>query len=533
MFSLALIIGIYSYSIFLIGLLFLLKPSIIVLFSILFFTALMLLYSRSFQVSKFYIKIKKVRLKKLDKFLLVILGAQIGINLIGALGPELAFDALWYHLTIPKIYLEYEGIIHIPGGLLYYFGIPKLTELIYTAQLAFGSEILPKLTHFFFGILTSIALFKISKRYLGTTYSLLAVLLFYSNLVVAWESITAYVDLTRAFFEIMALWAFVIWQKKGNMKWFLLSSVILGLAISSKLISILTVPIYLILIFIQEVSLSKKIKLSVLFVALSLFIVLPWLAFSFTHTGNPIYPLLTNYETGQNLSLLNPINFLRNLFLLFTHSPDPISPFYIIIFPLIIIFAKKIYKSNLSLILIYSLISLFAWYLMPHPQTAGGRYIISYLPALSLLSVGTLFILKNTMIKNYLIAVIIFLSIISFTYRGVANFRYVPVLLGAQTKEDFMKKNLNFSFGDFYDIDNYFKNNLKKDDAVLLYGFHNLYYVNFNFIHESWVKKGDKFNFIATQNANLPNRFSFWKLVYYNPTTSVRLYSIGGEGWTY
>lgn len=49
------------------------------------------------------------------------------------------------------------------------------------------------------------------------------------------------------------------------------------------------------------------------------------------------------------------------------------------------------------------------------------------------------------------------------------------------------------------------------------------------FIDSSWVQKGDKFNYIATQNTDLPKRFSYWNY----PTTKVKLYSLGGQTWAY
>ena len=135
---------------------------------------------------------------------------------MGALGPEIGFDALWYHLTIPKLYLENNSIFYIPGGLLYYSTIPKLTEMLYTAAIALNGEILAKLIHFCFGILTCVALFKLSRLFFSLKISLIAVVIFYSNLVVGWQSITAYVDLARTFFEIMALWAFAKFVKSKD-----------------------------------------------------------------------------------------------------------------------------------------------------------------------------------------------------------------------------------------------------------------------------------------------------------------------------
>jgi hypothetical protein len=115
----------------------------------------------------------------------------------------------------------------------------------------------------------------------------------------------------------------------------------------------------------------------------------------------------------------------------------------------------------------------------------------------------------------------------------LANSKYIPVILGKETKSQFLTKNLNFSFGDFYDIDGYFQKNIKPSDKVLLYGFHNLYYVNFPFVDSSFVKMGDKFNYIAVQNSIIPIRFSDWKQIYYNKITKVGLYSKERKIWVY
>ncbi|HZJ18325.1 MAG TPA: hypothetical protein VFD45_01750, partial [Patescibacteria group bacterium] len=118
-------------------------------------------------------------------------------------------------------------------------------------------------------------------------------------------------------------------------------------------------------------------------------------------------------------------------------------------------------------------------------------------------------------------------------YRFVATSRYIPYLTGKQSKEAFLINNLNYSYGDFYDTDNYFKNNIKETNRVLLYGFHNLYYIDFPYIDSSWVIKGDRFDYIATQNTVLPERFKAWELIYINPKTNVKLYSNGGLKWQF
>ena len=461
---------------------------------------------------------------KLELTLLLIMLTQGIINLIGALGPELSFDALWYHLTLPKIYLDMHELVHIPGSLLYYSTMPKLTEMLYISSLSLGTETIAKLVHFSFGILCLVAIYKVSRKFLSKNLSLLTVVIFYSNLVVGWMSITAYVDLVRTFFEIMALWGFLEWWQKKELKWLIESAVMLGLAISTKLLALGSLLIFSVLIIAYL--LNKKTIFKNLFIELfvywliALLIPLPWFVFSFVHTGNPVYPFFSEiYPVNPNFQIANP----------FFHKSDSISLIYILL--LAVTFVFKNLNIKLKLISFYSIFALLIWFLTP--KTDGGRFILPYLPAFSILVIGVIKEIRVIKIQHIIIGVIIFMSLFSLIYRFAANLKYIPVILGRESKAQFLTNNLNFSYGDFYDTDGYFSKKIKSQDTVLLYGFHNLYYVNFPFVDSSYVKKGDMFNYIAVQGNNMPNRFKFWNLIYYNKTTNVKLYSIGGLKWMY
>ena len=554
MFALAILIGIYSYLILALGLLGILyKPIVILLTTVYILTTvyyyrkqIKMNFLRSFETFKEIHKspVNLIKRNLLLTILLSMLLSQGIVNLIGALGPELGFDALWYHLTIPKLYLDNQSIFFIPGGLLYYSAMPKLTEMFYITVLAFDSEVLAKFIHFSFGLLSLIALYKLSRIFFTPKISLVAVVIFYSNLVVAWQSTTAYVDLARTFFEIMAFWGFFNYWKKGERKWLVESAVMLGLAISTKLLAIGSLFIFSSLIVIHFFLFLKtpprrspfghlqgvSNKLFVYWV-ICLLIALPWFVFSYIHTGNPIYPFFTDiYKVGFGIELLNPFKFIREVLAMFIESSDPISPIYVISLPLIIIFFKK-FTPDVKLLTIYSFLAIIVWYITP--RTGGGRFLLPYLPIFSIVIAAVIEKTKDKSLRVVLISVIIIVSTISVLYRGAANVKYIPVILGIQTKNDFLSKNLNFSFGDFYDADSYFKKHIKSKDTILLYGFHNLYYAEFPFIDSSWVKRGDSFNYVAVQNTTLPKRFKDWDLVYQNLQTHVKLYSKGGIKWTY
>lgn len=535
MFSLAILIGIYSYFIFLLGIAGLLFKNYVLIISLVY-----ILLSLFFFKNKIFSTLSTAKnfilpKEKLSLLFLIIIIVQLAINFIGVLGPEISFDALWYHLTLPKLYILQYAIFHIPGNILFYSDMPKLTEMLYIPLLLFGNELGAKLIHFIFGILTLVVIYKLSKKYLSKNLSLLAALIFYSNLVVGWESITAYIDLARTFFEVLALWGFLKWMENKQRKWLAISGTMLGLAISAKIIALesvfIFIPLIIYLCIVNKEKIQHLINNILTFCFFSILVPLPWFIFAFINTGNPFYPFFSkSIDIGTGFSLPNISNVMNDLLNLFIYSNDPISPIYLAVLPLLFIFFTRA-KREFKIIYIYSLLGLLLWYLTP--RIGGGRFILPYLPAFSVLAVYSVGKLKNVKLKNFLLMIIIFISLTSIGYRTLANKKYIPVVLGKETKTEFLTKNLNFAFGGFYDTDNYFKNNIKPTDKVLLFGFHNLFYVDFPFIDSSWVRKGDKFNYIGVQNSDLPKKFNNWRQIYYNPITRVKLYSLGGKEWLY
>lgn len=504
MYQIAILIGVYSYLIFFLGIFGILtKTGVLIAATVCLFASFYVFKNLNFanEVEKLFKKIKS--LSKLSKIILFLLLLQISINFIGVLGPELSFDALWYHLTLPKIYVQEHSIMHIPGGVFYYSDMPKLLEMVYVPLIMFGNEILAKFTHLVFGLACLILIYKVSRKFVSIDFSILACTIFYTNLVVGWLSITAYVDLARTFFELVAL-NYLLEKSYAR------SAVGLGLAVSTKILAFSSVLIFLPLLYLKTKSTMSIIRYTFIVFCIPL----PWLIFSYINTGNPFYPFFSNiYPISSGFNLSNFINFI--------HSPDPISPIYLIVLPFMFLYFNKM-KENEKFIVYYSALGFIVWFFLP--QTGGGRFIVPLLPALSILSVIMLSKVRFKFVKSYLILLILFITILNITYRAVANAKYIPVISGYESKRNFLINNLIFSFGDFYDTDGFFEKNIKPSDRVLIYGIHNLYYVNFPFIHESYLTENDKFNYILVRDSKLPVSYNSWKLVYQNNLTKVKLY---------
>lgn len=526
MFAIAILAGIYSYLLFGLGLLGQLNKVSILTVTILFISSALLYFQKKPEdFPRFNLKNKKI------KPFVFLFGILMAVNLVGVFSPELSFDALWYHLTIPKIFLENQSISYIPGGLFYYSAMPKLGEMLYLPSIALNTVILAKLIHFSFGVLASLVVYRIARKFTDEKFSVLASLMFYGSLVVAWESTISYIDLTRTFFESLAVLGVLNYFEKRDKKWILESGVMMGLAISTKLIALGSLPVFFLILLFFEKEKITAFKNASVFVFTALLISFPWFFFAFIATGNPIYPLFSeSYSVGINFNLLNPINLVKDLLTLFLRADDPISPIYAIVLPVLILKYKKFNKEQ-KIIAVFCLLAVVVWYITP--RTGGGRFILPYLPAFSVLAIILISSIKNISLRKYLSALIIIVFLSTIVFRGLANLRNIPVILRIQSKDEYMSQKLNFKYGDFYDTDGFFRENIKNTDVVLLYGFHNLYYANFPFIHESYVKKGDRFNYIATQNEDLPQRFSHWDLVHQNDKTNVSVYKYGGMKWSY
>jgi hypothetical protein len=531
MFVLACLIIAFGLSIYFLGLSELLySPYIAGLTFFYFFLAIVTFYLRAnFKKLIKNLKIFYVYLQKhiiLQLTILLIL-AQIIINLIGAFGPELSFDALWYHLTLPKLYLQNHKIFFVPGGLLYYSAFPQLIEMLYLAGLSLGGLIIAKLINFSFAILCLFAVYKLFKRF-NIFWSIIAVLIFYSQLVVGWLSTTAYIDLARAFFEILALIYFLNWLEKKECKEFLKSAVMTGASLCTKLLSFSSLFSFLILIILF----TKKNKLSLVFkyLIISLSIPLPWFIRNLLIHKNPFYPMFTDWffkAQSNGLSLKawlisrNPIALLEAIYKTAFTKGDILTLLLIISIPLIILKLKAL--SKIKPIVFYFIINFIIFFLTPLNY---NRFLLPYIPAFIYIYI---FALKKSSkyIKNINIALILIISLINLLFRTAANYKYIKLYTGRLSQNSFMKQYLDFNVGNFYDFDNWFKTNITSKDKVLVLGLHNLFYLNFSFDHISWASKQTYYSHILVydeENNPIPNNFKGLKLVYENNKSRVRVY---------
>jgi 4-amino-4-deoxy-L-arabinose transferase-like glycosyltransferase len=322
--------------------------------------------------------------KNLEKILFGLLISAVIVNLVGVFAPELSFDALWYHLTLPKLYLKANFIKFYSGGLLYYSAFPQLAEMLYTIGLSLGSELIPKFIHFLFGIGVLVLLYKWLRKNFDSSWAFFGCLFFYTQLVVGWLSITAYIDLARAFFELLGLLAFLKWLKNDNLKWIIESGVMIGLAISTKLLSLSSVLVFSILILYRKRKIGRGL---VLFNLFAFIIPLPWFVWTFLQTNKIIYPVFTDWffkGQSQGLSLSSwflsrhPINLIKSLIQTTFTKGDILTPLILMFLPILFLYKGRKQRDQIKYIKLYLILNFLVWFFIPLNY---NRFLFIYVPA--------------------------------------------------------------------------------------------------------------------------------------------------------
>lgn len=432
------------------------------------------------------------------------------VNLAVALGPEIGFDALWYHLTIPKIYLEQQAIYHIPGGLLYYSEMPRLGEMLYLFALRTAGVVGTHFISWVAGIIAGFLTYLIARLYLERKPSWLAVFIFMVAPLVGWISSSAYVDLLRTDFELLALY-FVLSRK------YTLSGLALGLAFSVKSLALGSLLPVGALVFV----LSRNIRVSLGFLGAFMVVALPWIMSSYLNTGHFIYPIgsgILDWHHDLILSNLNPLRFPLEIWKVFLYPEDPINPFVIIIAPwLFLNILHLIPKYNL--LLLYGILSVVVWWLIP--KTGGGRFILPYLPVLAILAVTTIQEIKDKLTVNFLYCAILILGVISLGSRLPTLWRLKNYLVGKESTENYLCRTLDPKTSVYVDCDRKVRE-LVGNNLVLVSDIHNLFYVDVPFVHETWYRGEDVQFVLAGNEVNA----SSGVLVYQNSQLGYKLFKL-------
>lgn len=231
----------------------------------------------------------------LQKFIWLYGLMVLALTLLVALAPVTAWDALTYHLTGPRLFIEAGRIVHpldIPQ-----MGFPLLGQMQFMwGMLLVGGDGPAALFHFGYGLLALAVTVGLARRSFGPEVAWLAAMVFLSVPSLLYGLSWPYVDGALLFYTTAAFYAFLRWQETRSewegMIWLGLMGAFCGFAGGVKYTAV-AVPLALALsmglVSWREGAVTLIKRLSLLGV-IALGLVLPWLVINALVLHNPVYP---------------------------------------------------------------------------------------------------------------------------------------------------------------------------------------------------------------------------------------------------
>jgi len=219
------------------------------------------------------------------------------MNLMATAAPEIFYDSLVYHLSLPRLYLLRGRIMPTPENL--FSGFPFGVQMLYGWALALSDEGLAALLHSSFGMATAAGLFAWGRRWAGASTGVLAALFFYLAPIGIYASWHCGIDLGSSFYVILAFTAITRSLQKDDGREAgarpplpVLAGLFVGFAMSTKYN---VLPLGTVLIALHAL-LSRRcgrpLKDSVWMASAAALVLAPWLLKNILFYGNPLYPFL-------------------------------------------------------------------------------------------------------------------------------------------------------------------------------------------------------------------------------------------------
>lgn len=308
--------------------------------------------------------------------LLLVFGLALLLNQL----PEVANDALCYQLNVAKQFAWKHSLVPDVYDFNSYTSI--LMNSLYAIGLLFQSVPLAKMFHAWAALLlTGAMIFTLEKETGAAWRARILGLLFFLTPTVFFEVTTTYVDLATSLFVFLSFYAWIAWRESGRTGDAALSGLLLGFAISTKVLFMIAAAPFALLFLAEGMSQRRQniFKDLAAFGMGALLGTVYWFIQAYALTGNPIFPYMGSlFGTAQAASVqqfmeMGPKKSLLLFFLLpwnMTFRPQdydggfPLGPLYLLLLPFVVYGFWK--QPKLRAHSLFAGVFLAIWYFLFH-----------------------------------------------------------------------------------------------------------------------------------------------------------------------
>lgn len=402
------------------------------------------------------------------------------------LAPVVSFDAMVYHLSVPKQIIAHHGFFANPHNS--HAAFPFYIQMIYTLALSLGSGTTAKMINFTFSVFLLAAAVSFAGKYAPRTETRLGALIFFTMPVTMIAGGWALVDIPLTFYILLACLLLYRFHRDGSYPSLLAASVFAGFAAGIKYSALLFLAALLpgwILLEGKSFFGRKNLKALLIFAVIAAVIGSPWYIKNLTAYGNPVHPLGSSegdsllFYKGDSFGLKNSLARIFDYAVGTNYIDEVIGFLPLVLFPFII-FVKRDRFIN------YIAVTAAASLLMTGVLFAPSARIL--LPGLILLSLasGTAAVrlwrahLFFRIIVFILVSLSLLFSLPVFYYTADA-FDPLPVVLGLESREAYLSETLGI-----YPVIEYANKNLDHPRVLFLWC-HSTYYADFDYISSAPV----------------------------------------------
>lgn len=233
--------------------------------------------------------------------------AIVLIGLVGALAPPVKYDALVYHLALPRLYVLNGRFEYTP--LVMYWGWPQTCEMLYTWAILLAGESAALVAGWAFGLVALAGLLDFSAARLGKTAAWVSLAALLTGASLASALAWGYVDWLVMLMSLAWLVVLAAWRGKPD-RCLAMAGLISGLAFGVKYTAGLLALFGMVWLAYRSLDVLpgrqpggnptqswrdvlRRTALGGMWFGLPAFAAaLPWLVKNWVATGNPFYPLL-------------------------------------------------------------------------------------------------------------------------------------------------------------------------------------------------------------------------------------------------
>lgn len=241
------------------------------------------------------------KLSLLERLLAAAALLILAMSFIISLSPPLAFDALVYHLTLPKLYLQAGRIYYVPQ--IMFWGMPQTGEMLYTWAMGLAGEQTAALVGWAFGLLTLTGLAGALQAYISRRVAWVAVASLIAAYSLAVSLSWAYIDWLMGLFGLCFLLSLLEWRFRLRHQTLIVVGVFAGFAFSTKytggILALIGIGVLgLDHLFKRAAARASSSNFTAFLQRVLIFggaaglVALPWLIKNWLATGNPFYPLI-------------------------------------------------------------------------------------------------------------------------------------------------------------------------------------------------------------------------------------------------